>query len=120
MKVDEILKDLLFMALVIVGLSFAGYALAEDIDYTEIRPDIIKIKVDTIKILNFSETAVITLRYVNADGNSIKEERVIFMNREDNLETPEDETSTEYTDLMQGLGVNKTFLKQALQFKLGL
>lgn len=95
-----------------------GLCFAQEIDYEELRPAIAKIKVDTVRILNFTKTAEITLRYVDADGNYIKETKVIFKNQEDNPETPEDETSTEYTDLMQGLEINKTFLKNAIKAKL--
>ena len=86
----------------------------------EPRPSITKIKVDTVRILPLTKTAEITLRYTTDDDKPIKEEKLIFMDREDNPETPEDETSTEYTQLITGLDINKTFLKNAIKIKLGI
>jgi len=121
-KADEMLKDLCFIAVVIAVITFGVHCFAQDeIDITpEPRPSINKVAIDTVRILHFTNTCEITLRYLDENGDYVREETLIFQNVEDNPDTPEDETKTEYTQLMTGLEINKTFLKNAIRVKLGI
>ena len=92
----------------------------EEIPYDETRPAIIKIGVDTVKFLHYTKTAIVTLRYLDADGGIVKERDIIFIDKEDDPLTEIDETLTEYTQFLNGLGINNTFLKNAIKVKLGL
>ena len=101
---------------------WAGIVVAQDeIEIVpEPRPAITKLAIDTVKLLHFTRTAVITLRYIDADGKYVAETNVIFQDITDDPTTEIDETCTDYTDLLQGLGMNKTFLKNAIKSKLGI
>lgn len=56
---------------------------------------------DTIKILLKTKTCIVIYREEDASGNPIgKETNEIFMDRVDNPDSPEDESSTEFTDLI--------------------
>lgn len=67
----------------------------------EVQPDVVSWQLDTVKLLAFTETAEITYRKVDAEGVGVGEEKtILFMNKVDDPETPEDETSTEFTDFI--------------------
>ena len=111
----------LILAIMIIALVCPMALGNDEFDYAEATPDISKVKIDTIRIRPYAKNVEISIRYSSADGRIIKQEKLYFTNREDNPETEDiDETITEYTDLMTGLGVNKTFLKNAIKFKLGI
>ena len=127
-KADEILKDLFFMAVVIIMLSFAGFAFASDIDQPEVREDISVWKLDTVRFLVFTETAEITYRKGYMDDSDFvgtgEETTILFMNVEDDISTPSiNEEKTEFTDLINLIN-NENNIKQsitkAVKFKLGI
>ena len=107
---------------ILLCLIFWGTAIAQDeIEITpEPRAAITKMVIDTVKLLHFTRTAVITLRYIDADGKYVAETNVIFMDVVDDETTEIDETCTDYTDLITGLGINRQFLKNAIKVKLGV
>jgi hypothetical protein len=86
----------------------------------EVRPSITKAGIDTVKILPYNKTCIITVRFLDANGEYVNEKQVVFINQVDNPETPEDESTTEFTDFMQGLNINRVFLKNAIKSKLGI
>ena len=97
---------------------------ASDISVIEEVPDVSVWKLDTVRFLVFTETAEITYRKVDTDGkiagNDVK---ILFRNEVDNPQTPEDETSTEFTQLIQAInsGDNiKQTITNAVKIKLGL
>ena len=100
------------------------FAADGDIDQAEVRQDVATYAMDTVKFLVFTQTCEVTYRKVDADGNSVGEEiTVLFQNIEDDIDTPEDETSTEFTQLVQAInnGNNiKTTITNAVKIKLGL
>lgn len=94
-----------------------------DIIQTETRPSVVKWKLDTFKCLIFTKTCIITYRKIDINGKKIDEIDIIFINRNDDPNTPEDETSTDFTDLVRAInnGSNiKTTIKNAVKAKLGL
>ena len=119
----------LFLVLMLVALlavpCFAG---EDDIVSVEVIEDVARYEIDTIKMLRYTETAIITWRKVDANGDAVGEEfDVTFMNREDDPETVEDETSTDFTDFYNYLHVRiiagdslKTAITKACKIKLGL
>lgn len=115
-------------ALLTIGLilALAVPCLAADGDITkvEVKPDVASYALDTVKFLIFTQTCEVTYRKVDSNGISTGEEvTILFQNIEDDLETPEDETSTEFTDLIQAInnGSNiKTTVTNAVKTKLGL
>ena len=87
------------IALALLLLAVPLYAAEDDITATEVKPDVSAYALDTIKLLRFTETAIITWRKVDADGNAVGEEfDVTFTNVADDLETPDvDETDNAFT-----------------------
>ena len=103
---------------------FIGMAFAEDIQQPEVIPDVTVWRLDTIKILSFTKTAIVTYRkgYIE-DGKFIgsgKEKKVIFKDEIDNPDTPENEFSNEFTQFINFIEINRTKVKQAVKIKLEL
>jgi len=125
-RADEMLKDLFFMAIVITILTIAGFAFASDIEQAEVRPDVSVWKLDTVRFLVFTKTAEITYRKGYIDGEFIGtggEKTITFMDVADNPETPQDETSTEFTQLIQAINAGnniKNTITNVVKVKLGL
>ena len=95
-----------------------------DITKAEIKPDVAKWKLDTVRFLVQTKTCEVTYRKVDASDNVVVgEEKIIFMDRVDDPDTPESEESTEFTDLIIAInnGSNiKTTIKNAVKLKLGI
>ena len=120
-------RKLLIAALtcfIIAGIAGLGFCADGDITKTEVRPDTVKYALDTVKFLVFTETCEVTYRKLDASDEPTGEEVVItFMNIADDPETPEDETSTEFNQLVNFInnGSNiKTSITDAVKIKLGL
>ena len=125
-------RKLLLTSIVCLALSvfLASFLFAGDSDITkaEVREDVVKYQLDTVKLLAVTETAEITYRRVDATGAVAgRDVKIIFMNVDDSPDTPEDETSTEFTDLIQyiqnriGAGDSlKLSITKAVKIKLGL
>jgi len=120
-------KALLTIGLILL-LTLPAWAAEDDITATEVRPDTSAYALDTIKLLRFTETAIITWRKVDADGNSVGEEfDVIFTNTPDDPETIENEEDTSFTDFYNYLHTRiiagdslKLAVQKACKIKLGL
>lgn len=118
----------LSLILALLLLATPVFSAEDDITVEEIRADVSAFALDTIKILRFTETAVVTWRKVDADGNAVGEEfDVTFTNTPDDLETPEDETNTDFTDFYNYLHTRiragdslKLAVQKACKIKLGL
>lgn len=99
------------------------FAADGDITQSEVMPDVSSWKLDTVKFLVVTKTCVVTYRKVDASNNPINEFDVIFMNREDDPLTPENEYSEDFTLLVTAInnGSNiKNTIKNAVETTLGL
>ena len=99
----KILVTILLSA--ILGICLVAKAATDEIDVNEPQPALTKWKLDTVRILAFTQTAEIYFRKGYIDGSTFvgtnQGHLTRFMNQVDNPETPEDETSTEFTDFIQ-------------------
>ena len=101
MKIKGLWLPLLVVILlwVLIGVCFAS-----DIDVVEEQPAITVWKLDTVRFLVFTETCEVYYRKGYMDGENFistnKGQIIIFMNVEDNPNTPSDETKTEFTQLI--------------------
>lgn len=97
-----------------------------DITQIEVKPDVAKWMIDTMRFLIATKTCEVTYRKVNDVDDIVPgagEEKVIFMDRPDNPKTPEDESLTEFTDLVTAInnGNNiKNTITNAVKIKLGI
>ena len=97
-----------------------------DIAQLETKPDVVKWVLDTVRFLVFTKTCEVTYRKVDDAGEIVpgaSEEKIIFMDRPDNPETPTDESLTEFTDLVTAInnGSNiKNTITNAVKIKLGI
>ena len=97
-----------------------------DIVQLEAKPDVAKWVLDTVRFLVFTKTCEVTYRKVDDAGEIVpgaSEEKIIFMDRPDNPETPTDESLTEFTDLVTAInnGSNiKNTITNAVKIKLGI
>ena len=109
---------------IIAGVASLGFAADGDIAQVEVREDVATYQLDTVRFLVITKTCEVTYRKIDAAGDSVGEEfTVLFTNVEDDPETPEDETSTEFTQLIQAInsGSNiKTTITNAVKIKLGI
>ena len=118
----------LSLILALLLLATPVFSAEDDITVEEIRADVSAFALDTIKILRFSSTAVITWRKVDANGDPVGEEfDVTFTNVADNPETVEDETSTDFSDFYDYLHTRiragdslKLAVQKACKIKLGI
>lgn len=94
---------------------------AADIAIEESRPAVTNAREGDIIIHTATEQAIVVMRkgyMVGEEFIPVSEDTYIFMNREDNLETEEDESSTEYTQFMNAV-VDKAKLRTAILLKMG-
>ena len=117
----------------LIGLFLAGCAATVadvveaadgDITKVEVIPDTAKYVLDTVVLRAIDKSALVIYRKVDSDGNKAGDEvDVLFKNQEDNPDTPEDETSTEFTQLIALINNNsniKTSITTAVKVKLGI
>ena len=118
------MKTLLLSLIVYSLLSTVAFAADGDIAKVEVREDVATYQLDTVKFLVITKTAEVTYRKVDGSGEGVGDEvKVLFMNKEDDPETPEDETSTEFTQLITAInnGDNiKQTITNAVKIKLGI
>ena len=114
----------LTLLLIVLLTSTLCYAADGDIPQVEVKPDVAVWALDSVRFLIFTKTCEVTYRKLDADGNHVGEEfTVLFINQDDNPETPEDETSTEFTQLITAInnGNNiKQTITNAVKIKLGI
>ncbi len=109
----------------IFALTVNIFAADGDITQAEVRPDVVKWSLKEARFL--PQTKICEIMYIKKDsGDNVIQgtrEKILFMDRVDNPETPEDETLTEFTDLITAInnGSNiKTTIKNAVKLKLGI
>ena len=99
-----------------------------DIAQQEVMPDVAVWKLDTVRFLVFTKTCEVTYRKGYMDGEEFvginhKDVTIIFQDIEDNPETPQDETKTEFSDLINYINNHnnlKNSITNAVKIKLGL
>ena len=106
---------------------WTGIAFASDISVNEPQPALTLWRLDTVRILAFTKTCEVYYRKGYMDGENFigtnQGHQIIFMDRLDDPRTPQDETSTEFTQLIQAInsGDNiKQTITKACKIKLGL
>ena len=119
------MKKIIIAVTLSLLLGFSGVALAADgdISQTEVRADVEKWVIDTVKLMAISKTAIVTYRKVDASGNPIGEIRAVFKNVIDDPVTPEDETDNSFSQLITLINNNdniKASITQAVKIKLGI
>jgi len=120
------MKKYLITALLSIALGIAtvAYSADGDIVQAEVIEDVATWTLDTVKFLAISQTAEITYRKVDSNGESTGLEKVIlFINTPNDPETLEDETSNEFSQLINLINNNsniKTSIETAVKVKLGL
>lgn len=119
------MRKMLLIVLILLSIT-AGKVFATDgnITNTEVIPDVAFWSLDTVKFMICTKTCYIVYRKTDSDGNSTgKEITVIFRNKEDDPDTPEDETTTEFTQLINAINNNnslKTTISNAVKLKLDI
>ena len=107
------------LAIALILISSCAYC--ADIDVVEVQPDIAKAREGDLHIYFAGDKnveVVIRKGYVDSgDFVSVKETSLLWMDREDNPLTLENETSTEATDFING-ALNKVFIRTAVLKKL--
>lgn len=119
----------LALTLALLLLAVPVFAADGDYDLVIVKPDSVKACFDTIKMHRFTRTAIVTFRPGNqtCTGDFGNEFDVTFMDRDDDLTTPENEESTEFIDfynyihtrIRAGDSFKKAVVK-ACKIKLGL
>ena len=85
------------------------YAASDEIILTPIaQPSITKVVLDTLIISRIRNRAEVAYRYLDSSGNEISEGGVAHF------------TGAQYTQLLNGLDINITFLKNAVKTKLNV
>lgn len=98
-------KVLLTLGLTLLLITPCFAQVDGDFDKIEVIQDIAVYRLDTVRLLAFTETAEISFRggymdagvFISVPRKGIK---VLFINVADNPETPEDETSTKFTQFI--------------------
>jgi len=114
-------KIFLIFAICFMVVSFSE---AQEIEVVEeVRPSVTKYKIIDLLIHQRTKQAIVTIGKGYMDDSDfiiVSEFNVIFQNVVDNPETPEDETSSKYTQFINFIEINPAKVKQALQIELGL
>ncbi len=95
-----------------------------NITKVEVRPDVASWELDTVTFLVITKICEVTYRKVDSEGNTIGEQaKIYFRDIENNPETPEDESNTEFTQLINAINAGnniKTTITNAVKTKLGI
>ena len=111
----------------LLGILIVNLCHASDIEVNEPQPAITKWKLDSVRFLVFTKTCEVWYRKGWMDGDTFigtnQGHQIIFQDIIDNPETPEDETKTEFTQLINAIN-NGNDIKQtitnAVKLKLGI
>ena len=101
-----------------IFLFLLNNAVAQEWDIPEeVQPSQTKARIKFVRIMPNAKTVSIVIEKGYVDGKfiNIKERSFIFRDIEDNLETPEDETDTSYTDFMTAIEINKVALRDFIK-----
>ncbi|KKL46131.1 hypothetical protein LCGC14_2348640 [marine sediment metagenome] len=117
------MKKLILTSLFLLFTS-SVFGAGGDIDQAEVIPDVAKWKLDTVTFLVFTKTCKVVYRKVDSNNVSVgKTRQILFQDIVDNPETPQDETNTEFTDLVQAINAGsniKQTITNAVKIKLGI
>lgn len=116
-------KVIVLLAVLMLVMAGAVLAADGDIDQAEVRPDVVGWQLDTVRFLVVTKTCEVVYRRVDADSKPIDGVQILFMDIEDNPETPEDETLTDFSQLITAInnGSNiKQTIANAVKIKLGI
>ena len=125
-------KLLLAMVVTVLMLGSIAFAEVSDIDVVEVAPPTAtKWRIDQVQLYAFTQSAKIIYRKGYMDGSDFvptgEEVKIRFDNEIDQPDTPEDETKTEFTDLINyihtrvGAGDTlKQAITKAVKIKLGI
>ncbi len=95
-----------------------------DTGVDEVKPDVTKWAIRSVSFLVPTKTCKVVYNKLDGSGNVVeKAPAVIFRNIEDDPETPEDESLTEFTQLINVINNNndiKESITTAVKVKLGL
>lgn len=114
------------LMLICLSLLFCGnaYCANGDIAQTEVRPDVASWKLDTVTFRVFTKTCTVSYRKVDSNGNPVGLDKfVILQDIADDPGTPDDETMTEFTDLIASINAGnsiKSSVTNAVKAKLGI
>jgi len=118
------MKKTIISLILLASLVSPCFAADGNIAKVEVKPDVATWALDTVKFLVFTQTCEVTYRKLDSEGNVLSGEKVIrFQNIADDPETEEDETSTEFSQIVQLINNNnniKTSITTAVKSKLGL
>ena len=94
-----------------------------DITIAEVREDVSKWELETVLFIVSSRTCKVKYNKMDAGGNVVDNKTVLFRNIADDPETPEDESSSEFTQLVNLINNNsdiKESITTAVKIKLGI
>ena len=118
------MKKIILALLLVTFLALPCFADESDIAKVEVVEDVASYQLDTVKFLVITQTCSVKYRKLDANGNPVGDEvTILFVNKEDDPETPEDETDNSFTQLVTAInnGSNiKTTITNAVKIKLGL
>ena len=120
-------KKMKYVIALLLALALIGCAVAEaadgDITKEEARPSVSVYKMAHVLFNIASKQCIVRYDKYAGEENVGDEVKVIFMNVEDDTSTPENEESTEFTQLVTAINNNsniKTTITNAVKIKLGL
>ncbi len=116
------MKKLILTSLFLLFTS-SVFGAGGDIDQAEVIPDVAKWKLDTVTFLVFTKTCKVVYRKVDASNASRGTRQVLFQDVVDNPATPQNETRTEFTQLIQAINAGsniKQTITNAVKIKLGI
>ena len=116
------IKKLILTSLFLLFTS-SVFGAGSDINQTEVIPDVAKWKLDTVTFLVFTKTCKVVYRKVDVNNASVGRKQILFQDIIDNPATPQDETSTEFTQLIQAINAGnniKQTITNAVKIKLGI
>ena len=95
------MKRILFTILVVTLLAVPCFAQTSDISKVEVKPDVAKCVLDTVKLRAITQTAEITYRKVDSNGDSVGEETTVsFMNTPEETQEQCDENGENCKDVV--------------------
>jgi len=110
----------ILITLLIAPFCFAGDG---DITIAEVKPDVVKWVLYEVHFLSTQKIVNVDYEKQDSNGNRIGEKRIVFADVEDDINTPEDETLTEYSDLISALNASSNIrntIKNAVKQKLSI
>ena len=118
------MRKWIVLGLVVLLLGFLCGKVFAEIDIPEEPlPVLNKAQIDTVIIHYPTRQARVDIRKGYMDGENFvmvggKEQTFLFVDVDDDLNTPEDETKTDFTDFVESIKLDKKVLKNIIKGKL--